>query len=138
AAFGLPMVVVLPLQWPEKIPLEGLPGLVGRLPGVRPAVTRWGVRRLDRSIRLVALRNRRAGRAVVPERRRARRPERLARAVAGWLDDEARRAHLRRALEGLGGEPGAAQRVAARVLTLAQAGLGTGESGGPDVQEVVS
>jgi len=138
AAFGLPMVVVLPLQWPEKIPLEGLPGLVGRLPGVGPAVKRWAVRRLDRSIGFVALPNRWAGRAVVPELRGVVRPEVLARELAGWLDDEARRAHLRQALEGLRGEPGAAQRVAARVLTLAQAGLGTGESGGPDVQEVVS
>src|SRR5690606_27926544 len=85
-------------------------------------VKRWAVRRLDRSIGFVALPNRWAGRAVVPELRGVVRPEVLARELAGWLDDEARRAHLRQALEGLRGEPGAAQRVAARVLTLAQAG----------------
>src|SRR5690606_40059936 len=89
------------------IPLEGLPGLVGRLPGVGPAVKRWAVRRLDRSIGFVALPNRWAGRAVVPELRGVVRPEVLARELAGWLDDEARRAHLRQALEGLRGEPGA-------------------------------
>lgn len=140
AAFGLPMVVVLPLQWPEEIPLEGLPGLVGGIPAIGPALKRRAVRRLERSIGFVALPNRWTGRAVVPELRGEVSPEAIGRELAAWLDDDPRRAALRRELEGLRGEAGAARRVSDRVLTLLKGGAAgprVGGAGGSEGQEVM-
>ncbi|BAS28889.1 glycosyltransferase family protein [Limnochorda pilosa] len=118
AAFGLPMLVVLPLQRPEEIPLEGLAGLVGGLPAVGPALKRRAVYRVERATPFVALPNRRAGRRLVPELRGEVGPEALAGELAAWLDDGPRRAGVRHALEALRGEPGAARRVADRVLSM--------------------
>lgn len=141
AAFGLPMVVLLPLQRPEEIPLEGLPGLVGGLPGVGPAIKRRAVLRAARATPFLALPNRKAGRLVVPELRGEVGPEEVGRELAAWMDDPERRARARRDLELLRGEPGAARRVAGWVLNL----LGTEPGGfavrapsGGDQREVVS
>jgi lipid-A-disaccharide synthase len=38
--FGVPMVVALPLNHPERIPLEGLVGLIGNLPKLGKEVKR--------------------------------------------------------------------------------------------------
>lgn len=132
AAFGLPMVVVLPLQWPEEIPLEGLPGLLGGIPWLGPAIKRRVVRRLERAIGLVALPNRKAGRMVVPELRGEITPERIGQELAAWLDDELRRATVRRELEALRGPTGAARRVAEQALDLARGVTGTRAGGSGD------
>lgn len=130
AAFGLPMVVVLPLQWPEEIPLEGLPGLLGGIPWLGPAIKRRVVHRLERSLGFVALPNRKAGRRVVPELRGEVTPELIGRELAAWLDDGPRRAGVRRELEALRGATGAARRVAAQVLGLAAGGVSGTWAGG--------
>lgn len=141
AAFSLPMVVLLPLQRPEEIPLEGLPGLVGGLPGIGPAIKRRAVLRVAQATPFLALPNRRAGRMVVPELRGEVGPEEIARELAAWMDDPERRARARRELEALRGEPGAARRVVGWILNLLgeEPGSSTGRApSGRDQREVLS
>ena len=45
AYLGIPMLVTVPLNKPEAIPLEGLAGLVGRLPLFGAFIKRWIVKR---------------------------------------------------------------------------------------------
>lgn len=67
AVLGVPMLVVLPLQRPELIPLDGLPGLIGRIPVLGPLLKRQIVQTLLQRMRFVALPNQKAGEMVVPE-----------------------------------------------------------------------
>ena len=67
AVLGVPMVVVLPLQRPELIPLDGLPGLIGRLPllggSLKRAMVNWKLKQM----KYISLPNQKAGQLIVPE-----------------------------------------------------------------------
>lgn len=117
ACLGLPMVVALPLDEPEKIPLEGLPGYLGAIPLVGPRLKRLAVLRAAARIRFAALPNRRAGEEIVPELRGHVGPAEIAQAAIAWLRDPARREATAARLKIAVGAPGAAGRVAE--LTLA-------------------
>src|SRR5690606_3971776 len=68
---GTPMVVTLPLLYPERIPLEGLPGVLGGLPGVGKVLKRRvSPKRLAKTA-FTAWPNRLAREYLVPEIRRA-------------------------------------------------------------------
>jgi len=67
AVLGVPMLVVLPLDHPERIRTEGLSEWIGRIPGLGSAIKRIMVRRFLRHPRAVAWPNRQAGRMIVPE-----------------------------------------------------------------------
>lgn len=67
AVLGVPMVVVLPLQRPELIPLDGMLGTLGRIPLFGPALKRWLVNVKLRDMKYVSLPNQIAGEALVPE-----------------------------------------------------------------------
>lgn len=67
AYFGIPMVVVLPLNKPEKIPLEGLLGLIGKVPLLGTFIMRRIIPGIAEKIRYVALCNTIAEKRVVPE-----------------------------------------------------------------------
>jgi len=67
AALGVPMVVMLPLQKPELIPLDGLPGLLSKMPVLGPWLKRhlihWQLSRRP----FLALPNQKAKQMLVPE-----------------------------------------------------------------------
>ncbi|MEZ0368331.1 MAG: hypothetical protein ACAI44_04505, partial [Candidatus Sericytochromatia bacterium] len=67
AVLGVPMVVVLPLQRPELLPLDGIGGLIGRLPLIGPLLKRSLVNWQLRQMTYVSLPNQKAGEALVPE-----------------------------------------------------------------------
>lgn len=67
AAMGIPMVVMLPLNKPEVIPLDGLLGLLTRLPLVGKPLRAWLLQALLKRLRFVALPNQKAQRELVPE-----------------------------------------------------------------------
>lgn len=117
ACLGLPMIVALPLDEPEKIPLEGLPGYLGAIPIVGPRWKRAAVLRAAAGIRFAALPNRRAGEEIVPELRGRVGPAEIAQAAVAWLRDPKRREATAARLKMAVGAPGAAARVAE--LTLA-------------------
>jgi lipid-A-disaccharide synthase len=112
---GVPMVITLPLNHPELIPLEGLAGLVGNLPSLGKALKRKILPRLAARMPYAAWPNRLAERYLVPELRGEVYPEAVAEESAALLSDHRRRAAMTEALRRIMGEQGAARRLAAMV-----------------------
>ena len=127
AYLGVPMVVALPLNRPEDIPLEGLVGLIGNLPLVGPAIKRVAVSKVASKLRFAALPNKKARRQVVPEVRGKLQPADIAIPVVDLLQRPERLQTIRRNLQELMGEAGAAERLATEVLALAAAGQRRGK-----------
>ncbi|MBE3599422.1 MAG: hypothetical protein IMX02_11775 [Limnochordaceae bacterium] len=121
---GVPTVTILPLQRPDLIPLEGVPGLVGSLPlvgrGIKAAIVRRGARRVGP----LSVPSRRAGRVLSPQLVGTVTPENVAAEVAALLQDAPRRRRLGEELRRAMGPPGAAVRMAAYVLGRLGAGAG--------------
>lgn len=113
AFFGLPMVVALPLDRPELIPLEGLPGLVGDLPLVGPKIKAYAVKKLAPKYKFTALTNVIAQRMVVPEVRGDITPADVAQEVLSLLADQERRQKISDELREVVGARGAAKRIVA-------------------------
>jgi lipid-A-disaccharide synthase len=116
AALGTPMLVLLPLNWGERIPLDGLLGLL--LPVALPfgLVKRYLVRAMASRVRYLALPNILASERIVPEMRGVLQPPAVAEAVAALMADSERRAAMSARLRDVAGQPGAADRTAAAIL----------------------
>lgn len=124
AAAGLPMVVVLPMNLVEKIPLPGAAQYAERLPLVGKRLKRNLVYKRAAAMPFVAWPNRKANEAVVPEVRGVLRPEDVALEAVQLLGDAKRRAAMSRRLRDVMGPGGAAGRVAERLLAAAEAAGG--------------
>lgn len=117
---GVPMVVALPLQYIQEIPLDGLPGLIGGVPLLGPAIKRRAIERLSRRVTFLAWPNRRAGRMIVPELRKDQlSAQEIAEAAADLLDDAQARESMARQLRETMGAAGASDRIATACLQLA-------------------
>ena len=113
AAHGLPMVVCVPLDRLEEIPVDGVFGLVGSVPVVGRRLKVAAVRRLIARTRFSALPNRAAGRFLVPELRSENlQPADVAAEALRFLQDKAARAAVGEELRRLAGPPGASARLA--------------------------
>lgn len=125
---GVPMVVALPLNHPERIPLEGLAGLIGNLPRLGKTLKRRILPRIAQRMPYAAWPNRLAGECLVPELRGEVEPAAVAEAAAALLGDPGRRTAMAEALRRTTGEPGAARRlgaVVAREITRRFGSLGS-------------
>mgnify|MGYP006284233873 CR=1 FL=1 len=67
AYFTTPMLVILPLNQPELIPLEGLIGLVGQIPGLGPLLKKIVVPKIVQKRDFTALPNIITKKEIVPE-----------------------------------------------------------------------
>jgi len=116
AALGVPMVVVAPLNDPRRIPLEGLPGLLGRIPTVGPLVKSWAVRRVADRTAFAALPNRRAGQRVVPEVIGRLAPSDICGPVVELLLSAEARMQMSVQLKEIAGPAGAANKLARLII----------------------
>lgn len=119
---GVPSLVILPLDRPELIPLEGAGHWLGLIPGVgrylkRAAVRAW-VQGLDQP---VSLPNRIAGERLFEEVTGRMDADDLAARLTAWLRDEGELARVRSRLRETMPGPGAAARVATRLLQRLEA-----------------
>ncbi|MEB3300252.1 MAG: hypothetical protein VKO21_12320 [Candidatus Sericytochromatia bacterium] len=112
AVLGVPQLVLLPLLRPEDIPLEGLLGRLGNVPGLGPWVKRTLIRHLLKHLRFTALPNQRMGRMVTPELVGGITPDQAATHALELLSDHDRRRLIRIDLLQAMGYRGAAQAVA--------------------------
>jgi lipid-A-disaccharide synthase len=112
---GVPMVVVLPLTHPERIPLEGLAGLLGNLPRLGGALKRKILPRVAARMPYAAWPNRLAQAYVVPELRGEVSAADVAEAASALLGEPRRRMAISETLRRTMGEPGAARRLATLV-----------------------
>lgn len=111
AILGVPMVVLLPLNKPEEIPLDGLAGQIGNLPVVGKWLKRKAVEAVARRTTLTALPNLRAGRMITPELLGVFPPETVARTALDLLADPERRREIKLDLSQAMGPGGAAEAV---------------------------
>lgn len=120
AGLGVPMVVLVPGQLMDELPLEGLAGLITGIPWLGPALKRRIILSRAPKVPFTAWPNRRAGRAVVPEVRKLLvTADDVAQQVLALLDDDARRTRMSQELREIMGQPGAARRIAQICLELA-------------------
>ncbi len=117
AGLGVPMVVVFPLNKPEALPLEGLPGVIGRIPGIGPALKKQVVAKAAAKIKYVAWPNRKANQMLTPEIKGYVRPEDVAIPVVELLRRDEKREAIGAKLRAVMGAPGAAGRLAEHILT---------------------
>ena len=108
---GTPMVVTLPLLYPERIPLEGLPGVLGGLPGIGKVLKRRLIPKLLAKTAFTAWPNRLAREYLVPEIRGEVWPKDLAAKTVELLRDEEERQATAARLNAVAGETGAAGRL---------------------------
>ncbi len=93
-----PMMVVLPLNRPDLIQLDGLVGILGMIPGVGTAIKWLLIQVLKLKNPTVALPNLMAGTSIVPEIKRVVTPEMIAGEIKALIADPAGLAAQREAL----------------------------------------
>ncbi len=111
AYFGTPMLVLLPLNKPEDIPLEGIPGLLGKVPLVGPALKRVLVPKIAEKMEFVALINIIAQEKIVPEVKGILKPDVLTREIELLLSNRKRLQEISNKLKDAVGEKGAVQKL---------------------------
>jgi len=116
AFLGTPMVVTVPLNKPEAIPLDGLPGLIGHLPWLGPMIKSGIIKGYSRKVKFTALPNLRAGREIVPELRGIIKAQDISEKVIELLQDPVLRNNMACDLRSIMGAKGAADRTAEAVL----------------------
>ena len=120
AVLGRPMLVLVPLNRPDEITLNGLGSYLHHVPLVGRPLKRWLVRKVERSFRFVAQPNIDVGREVAPEMRGVMMPAEVADRVCELLG---RPGELRAMGETLSkiyaAHAGAADRMAADALEIA-------------------
>lgn len=109
---GTPMVVTIPLNKPEAIPLDGLVGLVGRLPFFGSFIKKRVVRGYSRRIKFTAIPNIRADRQIVPEIMGVIEPADAAKEVTELLRNPERLTKMKEELRNIDTTEGAADKVA--------------------------
>lgn len=67
AILGIPMIVILPLHKPELLPLDGLAGVLGRIPWLGIPLKRYMIQQVLKRLRFVSIPNQKAQRMLVPE-----------------------------------------------------------------------
>lgn len=116
---GTPMVVAIPLNKPEAIPLDGLAGLVGGLPVVGSLIKRQMVKQYSKRIKFAAIPNIRADREIVPEIRGIIGSADVARKVIELLRSPARLTQMKEELRKIARTTeGAADKVADIILEI--------------------
>ncbi|MGE5707694.1 MAG: hypothetical protein ACM3YO_05120 [Bacteroidota bacterium] len=111
AILGIPMLVVLPLNKPEEIPLDGLLGRIGEIPLLGKALKRFLIPRMARRMPSVALPNQRAGRNITPERVGVLDPVAIAQEAIELLNAPERLREIKRDLRQVMGHSGAARAI---------------------------
>lgn len=130
AVLGRPMLVVVPLNRPERIVVNGPAGYLHHVPIIGKPLKSWLVRRIGKRFPLVAQPNIDSGRMLVPEIRGVLTPADVV-AHAGALLD--RPAELRATAESLAelyaADVGAADRMAEETLSIAWAAAAPAPAG---------
>ena len=108
-ALGIPMVILLPTQHTEALKhLDGLPGLIARIPWVGQQSTRLINYLIAKKKRLFAWPNLWAGREIVPELMGDLTPAGVASQLTPWLDHPEQLTQIRQQLQQVRGQSGAA------------------------------
>lgn len=109
---AVPSVVVLPLNRPEAIPLEGIGHWLGLIPLVGKPLKRFAVKQfVTRLSQPVSLPNRFSGEPLMQEILGVVSADEVANVAAALLDDDAKRQHIRARLQATMPQQGAARKL---------------------------
>lgn len=115
AFMRVPSITVVPLCHPDRIPLEGIPGLLGGLPLFGKLLKRHVLTKALTKVAFTSWPNRLAGEMLVPELKGNITQADLAQTIVELIRDEARRGKIRERLATITGPAGASRRLAAMV-----------------------
>ena len=113
---GVPMVVAIPLNKPEAIPLDGLAGLIGNVPFMGTSIKRWLIKRYNKNVKFTAAPNIYAGEKVVPEVRGVIQAKDVANEAIKLLKDTESRQRISIQLKKLFSPQNSADRLAEIIL----------------------
>jgi hypothetical protein len=125
AACGIPMIVVVALNYPERIPLEGIAGIIGNIPVIGREIKRRLLPKILAKMKYTAWPNRLAQDFVVPELRGIVSAEAVSAEVIRLLSDPGEYQKLAQRLKTMAGESGAAGRLAQLVQEVLREKFGT-------------
>ncbi|MFW6034676.1 MAG: hypothetical protein ACOCRZ_00325 [Halothermotrichaceae bacterium] len=111
AYFGTPMIVLLPLNKPEDIPLEGVVGLIGEIPYLGKLLKQKLVPKIAARTDYVALINIIAEKRIAPEIRGIISPEDLVERVNYYLENKKELKAMQPRLKEAAGSKGAVDRL---------------------------
>ncbi|HHY98813.1 MAG TPA: hypothetical protein GX509_08750 [Firmicutes bacterium] len=122
AVSGTPMIIAVPLRHWDVVPLPGIFGLLGAVPGIGRAMKYLGVKRALQKVKYLALPNKRARKYIVPELVGKVSPQDVAIAGLELLQDHDRLGGISKELRDVMGPPGASERLVDMVLEIAARG----------------
>ncbi len=120
AVLGVPMIVAVPLNKPELVPIDGIGNLLTKIPFVGKTLKKHAVKKLANELSYIALPNIKTSREIVPEVVGVLEPTDVAIPAASFISDNALREKVSSELKKSMGEPGASQRVAEIIVSLAE------------------
>jgi lipid-A-disaccharide synthase len=125
AACGIPMIVVVVLNYPERIPLEGIAGIIGNIPVIGREFKRRLLPKILAKVKYTAWPNRLAQAYVVPEIHGVVSTEAVSAEVVRLLSDSGEHRKMVERLKSMVGDSGAADRLAQLVREVLQEKYGT-------------
>ena len=111
AICGIPMVSIMPLNWPENIPLEGLLEYICKLPMIGGALRRYAFKLFEKHRRSLALPNILSKQEIVPELLGVLTPVQVADSLIALLKDRPARELMSKDLQKIMGPRGAAVQI---------------------------
>jgi lipid-A-disaccharide synthase len=111
AALGIPMILILPLDKPDAIPLEGLAHFISKIPYLGSKFKRKIADRVSKDKKLLALPNIKANKEIVPEIKGIIDPSAVAMKALSLLKDRKKRQEMSEDLIKAMGEPGASNKI---------------------------
>ncbi len=120
AALGVPAIVIFPLNYPERIPLEGIPGLIGGIPILGKALKRKLLPKIWAKNKFTAWPNRLAQEFIIPELGGIVTAEAVGSQVVRLLTDKEEYQRISNRLQEVVGEKAAASRLAGIVWEVLQ------------------
>lgn len=109
--FGTPTVLTLPLNYPERIPVEGPLGIIGGIPILGKALKRALIPKISLKTKYTAWPNILAEELIVPEVRGKIAPQDISAVAVDLLQNEEKRSSMKDRLKKVVGEKGAAERL---------------------------
>jgi lipid-A-disaccharide synthase len=111
AASGVPMIVTLPLNYPERIPLEGLFGFISDLPVIGRKIKQILLPKVLAKIKYIAWPNQLAQEVIVPELKGVLTAAQVSQVAFDLLTDSESTRKMKNRLIEIAGRRGASQRL---------------------------
>jgi len=118
ASLGCPMVVVVPLNKADEIPLDGIAGYMQAFPFIGKPLKRFLVKSFSDKLKWTAIPNSKAMSEVVPEVRGVIHPREVAEKAIELITDKEKRTEMSGKLKEVMGNGGAAKKIAEIIQSL--------------------